>query len=55
MSEEELAFKKEFLLDATRLKEKKTKAYIDFVQGLQKSITPACCIICIANSRGKSD
>lgn len=34
----ELAFKKEFLKDATGLKEKKTKAYIDFVQELNKSI-----------------
>jgi DNA-binding HxlR family transcriptional regulator len=34
----ELAFKKEFLKDATGLKEKKTKAYIDFVQELKKSI-----------------
>lgn len=34
----ELAFKKEFLKDATGLKERKTKAYIDFVQELKKSI-----------------
>ena len=34
----ELAFKKEFLKDATGLKEKKTKAYIDFVQELKKII-----------------
>jgi len=34
----ELAFKKEFLKDATGLKEKKSKAYIDFVQELKKSI-----------------
>ncbi len=34
----ELALKKEFLKDATGLKEKKTKAYIDFVQELKKSI-----------------
>ena len=34
----ELAFKKEFLIDATGLKEKKTKEYIDFVQELKKSI-----------------
>ena len=40
MNREESAFKKEILLDPTRLKEKKTKAYIDFVQELQKSITP---------------
>ena len=40
MNKEESAFKKEILLDPIRLKEKKTKAYIDFVQGLQKSITP---------------
>ncbi|MDA9316962.1 helix-turn-helix transcriptional regulator [Polaribacter sp.] len=38
MSISELEFKKEFLFDATRLKEKKTKAYNDFVKGLQKSI-----------------
>ncbi|CAI8348705.1 MAG: Uncharacterised protein [Polaribacter sp. SA4-10] len=40
MSASELEFKKEFLFDATRLKEKKIKAYIYFVQVLQKSIAP---------------